>query len=211
MERKEYLQEDRWRGSFYEISLELGPAGDDKCVDRALRALWSRPEVCGPWLDRSDVGAETVNVSAEVSYPRLYGSFVFDDGRDVGCMSHIIRVDGESDWLDFSIPTGMLEYRFKVLYPLDRATNPWMVDVDEALARVGSAIYDVVPYKLGILGEETSGAACADELTALDCERVGFLVPASLWRRLKPKREAILISNELIYAPCLGPHITYGA
>jgi hypothetical protein len=39
MDRLEYLRDENWYGSFYEIALELGPTGDDALAKQALRAL----------------------------------------------------------------------------------------------------------------------------------------------------------------------------
>lgn len=210
MDRHEYLRDENWYGSFYEISLELGPVGNDLLALQALRALWSQPEVRGPWRERSDYDSEPDDAAIEIGKVRLYGCFILDDGSEVGCMSHLIRVDGESDWLDLSIPTGMLERRFSISYPLDTTTNPWMAEFDERLARIGAAIYGVAPFRLGLIGEEASGASSAAELTAQDCERGGCLVPLSLWGKLAPKREPAMLAKEVAYVAYRGPHITYG-
>src|SRR5262249_19121655 len=153
MDRHEYLLDENWYGSFYEISLELGPVGNDALAMQALRALWSQPEVRGPWRERSDFDSEPDDAAIEIGKVHLYGCFILDDGSEVGCMSYLIRVDGKSDWLDLSIPTGMLERRVSISYPLDTATNPWMVEFDERLARIGAAIYGMAPFRLGLIGE----------------------------------------------------------
>lgn len=203
MNRREYFRVDNWSGSFYELALELGPSGDDALALQALRALWSRPEVRGPWRVWSDFDTDPITPSSTDEY-RLYGCLRLDDGAEVGCMSHLIRVEGESDFLDLSIPIGMLELRFPVSHPLDVATNPWMVRFDERLARIGAAIYGAAPFRLGLLGEEASGVSSAAALTAHDCERGGFLVPAPLWRRLGPKRQPMRLANGLSYVPFRG-------
>jgi hypothetical protein len=171
MDRLEYLRDENWYGSFYEISLELGPTGNDALAKQALRALWAQPEVRGPWRERSDFDSELDDAAITIDEVRLYGCFIMSDGSEVGCMSYLIRVEGESDWLDLSIPIGMLERRFSISYPLDMATNPWMAEFDERLARIGAAIYSETPFRLGLIGEEASGASSAAELTSQDCEQ----------------------------------------
>jgi len=209
MDRHEYLRDENWYGSFYEISLELGPVGNDALAMQALRALWSQPEVRGPWRERSDFDSEPDDAAIEIGEGHLYGCFILDDGSEVGCISYLVRADGKSDWLDLAIPVGMLERRFSISYPLDTATNPWMVEFDERLARIGAAIYDVAPFRLGLIGEEASGVRSASELTAQDCERGGFLVPLSLWGKLAPKREPAMLTKEIAYFAYLGGHITF--
>jgi hypothetical protein len=212
MDRREYLRDENWYGSFYEISLELGPTGNDRLALEALRALWSQPEIRGPWRERSDFDTERDDAVITTEEGCLYGCFTLDDGTEVGCMSHLIHIPGESDLLDLSIPTGMLELRFPISYPLDSATNPWMVQFEERLARIGAAIYGVAPFRLGLIGEEASAAPnSAADLTADDCELGGFLVPLDLWVKLSPKRKPVLLANGVAYVPLQGPHITYGA
>jgi hypothetical protein len=210
VKRDQFERGGNWRGVSYEICLERGPTGDDERSKDAIRAPWSRPEIGGPWRERSDVGSEPVGPSAEAELKILYGFRVLDDGGEVGYISFLIRNPCESDWLDISIPTEVLVHRYPVTYPLDLETNSWLAEVDAALARVGAGIYDVAPFRLGVTGEEGSGSRCAAELTAEDCERGGLVLPTPLWRRLAPKREAVLISRDLVYVPFLGPHIAFG-
>jgi hypothetical protein len=210
MERAEYLREENWSGSFYELSLELGPSGDDVLATRALDALWRQPELHGPWRERTAFASAPDPALLSPEQVSQFGVLTLDGNIEVGCTSYLVRVEGESDWLDLSIPTGMLELRFPVRYPLDCTTNPWLTEVDRLLGRMAAKIYEVAPFRLGLLGEEASGAGSARELTTADCERGGFLVPELLWRKLAPKREADVIFPGVVYAPFIGPHITYG-
>src|SRR5271166_5649243 len=43
-------------GPEFDLSLELGAAGDDAHVAAALSALWTCPEVDGPWADAGAIG-----------------------------------------------------------------------------------------------------------------------------------------------------------
>ena len=210
MKRAEYLKDENWRGSYYELALELGPYGDDALLRQALEALWRQPELRGPWRERSHFGRDPDQSVAVPGNAALYGCLALDTGECVGCVSHVVRVETESDWLDLSIPTGMLGLRFPVVYPLDLATSPWIATVDRVLVRIAAAIYAAAPFRLGLVGEEASGASSAGEVTAQECERGGFLVPDDLWRRLEPNRKGDRLPPGLVYVPLVGPHITYG-
>jgi hypothetical protein len=122
-------------------------------------------------------------------------------------VSYLIRADGEPDWLDLSIPTGMLHLRYPSTYPLDRLADPWEDQVDELFARIAASIYEVAPFQLGLIGEEASGTKSATQLTKEDCERGGLLVPRSLWQRLAPNRSARELSSDLLHVP--PPDITF--
>jgi hypothetical protein len=65
---------------------------------------------------------------------------------------------------------GMLEQAFDVAYPLDSATNPWIVRVESTLVDIAASIFTEAPFQLGLLGEEASGACSASELTTARCE-----------------------------------------
>lgn len=210
MQRAEYLKDENWHGSYYEFSLELGPCGDDALATRALKTLWRQPELRGPWLERTRFSADPDQIIVDSQLGGLYGCLALDGGEDVGCISHLVRVETESDWLDLSIPTGMLELRFPVSYPLDTVTNPWLAAVDRVLVLIAAAVYAVAPFRLGLIGEEASGASSAGEVTAQDCERGGLLVPDELWRKFDPKRKGERLHPGLVYVPIVGPHITYG-
>jgi hypothetical protein len=210
IERAEYCREENWFGSFYEFSLELGPAGDDAVARRALEALWQQPELRGPWRERTAFASPPDPSLLPPENVSQFGSLTLGKNIEVGCASYLVRIEGESDWLDLSVPTGMLELRFPVRYPLDRTTNPWLADLDRVLGRIAAKVYEVAPFRLGLLGEEASGATSAGELTGADCERGGFLVPEHLWRKLAPKRAAELLAPGVVYAPFIGPHVTYG-
>lgn len=210
MEQAEFLCEENWWGSFYELALELGPTGDDAMATRALDELWRQPELRGPWRELADFSSEPDPTLLAPEEVRSYGVLAFDSNTELGFMSHIVRIEGGSDWLDLSIPTGMLELKFPVTYPLDLATNTWLCELDRLLVRIAARIYEVAPFRLGLLGEEASGSGSAAKLTAADCEHGGFVVPETLWHKLAPKRVPDLIDGAMVYVPLVGPHITYG-
>ena len=197
-------------GSYYELALELDPSGNDLRVMRTVETLWRQPELRGPWRERTCLDADPDEITIEADQGRLYGCLTVDDRREVGCISCLVRVEGESDWLDLCIPTGMLELRFPVSYPLDRATNPWLSALDDVLVRMASAVYAATSFQLGLIGEEVSGVSSAAEVTAEECERGGLIVPGELWRKLSPHREGELMPTGVVYVPFLGPHISYG-
>ncbi len=210
MKRSEYLREENWHGTHYELCFELGPTGDDALAIRALRGLWHFPQLRGPWAERSGFGSEVDEGVLTLAPASLYGCLRVDGETELGCNSYLIRVEGESDWLDLSIPVGMLELRFSVSDPLEINTNPWLGTLDSLLASIASHLFEKAPFRLAILGEEVSGIRSADELTAEDCELGGFIMPDALWYRLQPRRTPERLSKDLVYAPFLGPHITYG-
>jgi hypothetical protein len=93
------------------------------------------------------------------------------DGKSVPCGCCTIR-DGRSEWFDFYIPFGALEvvYEEGVVnwYKGEfAACREWAQPLDEWFADIGRAIYAAVPFRLGLIGEEMSGAIYADDLLAI--------------------------------------------
>ena len=210
MDRSQYEDERNWRGSFYELSVELGPVGGDALASSASATLWQHPSIRGPWRRRADYSLKPVEASGDLE-EMLFGSVLLPNGIELGCVVYFIRGDADADWLDLSIPMGMLELAFQVRYPLASSTNPWLSDLDLHLAEIGRAVYKRAAFRLGLLGEEVGAFTTAARLTAKDCETGGFLVPEPLWRRLRPSREAVRWPEGLVYAPLEGPHIAFGA
>jgi hypothetical protein len=64
-----------WDGSWCELAIELGDAADDRLVEAAL-ALWSHPDLDGPYLDgrvekRLDPLGRTCSVGRRCTGSRL--------------------------------------------------------------------------------------------------------------------------------------------
>ncbi|WP_437726967.1 hypothetical protein [Sorangium sp. So ce861] len=202
MDRSTYLREDVWRGSYFELALEIGPAGDDSRAKRALEALWQHPALLGPWEREDEFGSDPI---VPVLHPSpLLGCLRFDD-VELACMSWFIREEAGSDWLDLSIPTGMLEAAYGASSPLDAQKDPWLVRLERLLATIGARIFEVEPFQLGLLGEEVSGASSASDLTVEECEWGGLLVPLQLWESCGSRRAPELIAPGLAFIP--SPHI----
>lgn len=210
MKSSDYLRAENWHGSFYELSLQLGPPGDNERAITALRAMWDLPELLGPWRTREAFGTAPVVPELDNECLTHYGVLSLSNQVRVGCMSFLIRCD-DADWLDLSIPTGMLERVFHVRYPLDAQTSSWLREIDDLFASVGDRVYRQVPFLLGCLGEESSGCRKASELSSSDCVRGGFLVPTVLYEKLTPLVPATSGTRSLVYLPYEGPHITFGA
>ncbi|WP_434045827.1 MULTISPECIES: hypothetical protein [Sorangium] len=207
MDRSTYLRKDFWRGSYFELALEIGPAGDDSRAKRALETLWQHPALLGPWERKDEFGSDPM--VPVLHHSPLLGCLRFDD-VELGCLSWFVREEAGSDWLDLSIPSGMLEAAYGLSYPLDAQTDPWLVRLERLLATIGARIFEVEPFQLGLLGEEASGASSASELTVEECEQGGLLVPLQLWESYGSRRAPELIAPGLAFVPFFGPHITHG-
>ena len=185
MDHDTFLNDDNWLGSYYELCLELGPAGDDNRLKAALAHLWKQPQLQGSWTRRTDYDKSPplIEIVEGFSSPR-YGTLALTRDLQVGCVTHTIRETDGSDWLDLCIPTGMLELVFDTRYPLEYAANPWMRSIDQELARIAVSMFRSFPFLMGLIGEEASGLTNAESVTADDCRYGPYFLPHSLWLSL---------------------------
>ncbi|MEX1098287.1 MAG: hypothetical protein WED34_19740 [Planctomycetales bacterium] len=186
MDRATFVDRENWRGSYYELAIELGPAGDDERLVEALRELWSHCLLRGPWTLREKYPGPSHVPDAGASSHHLYG--IGDLGRiGLGCVSHVLRENDGSDWLDLCIPMGMLELAFPVRHPLEYEPNAWIHRVDYFFARIAHQVYSSGGFRLALIGEEVSGAVSSATIADSVCDRqMLMLLPESLWNQLSP-------------------------
>lgn len=216
MERPEFESLNNWAGSYYELSIEYAPGGDDGRLLSALQALWHHPLLAGPFIGPyvdgtpHDVFAPVALPSALPAEggPGLYGHLTIPNDRAVGCLSALTRLgslEGEergSDWLCFCIPMGMMELAFDITYPLLPSTNPWTTDIDHVLMDIAESIYHISPFDVAVIGEEAAAMSHGEgELTAKDLTQGGYLVSTALFDKLKRQIPSIRLASGLHWFP----------
>ncbi|HEX2094038.1 MAG TPA: hypothetical protein VHG28_16670 [Longimicrobiaceae bacterium] len=197
----DFSSEEQWRGSYYELAVELSPP-DDACLRRALEVLWSDPHLEGPWSGRAEVGRAPVARPVLAGDPLpLYGRLTLPHGERVGCLSWTVREEEGSDWLDLCVPTGML-VSLGLRHPLNLGSDPLLLQLDALFLRVAERLHAAVPFDLALVGEEVSGQVSAAWLTPAWLERYGgCLLSASLWERLAPRVPARQLGSGLRWVP----------
>ena len=204
---KPKAEDGSWDGSLYELSMQFAPDVAHETRASALAAIWSQSQLTGPWCRQSDVGDPgSISLLTEWGAAQ-FGLLTLPSGVELGCLLYVIFEAGEHLDLDLSIPCGLLQMQFDVSYPLDLATNPWLVELDRTLAELGSQVFRRVPFSLGVLGHEAGADGPAEKLTLAEIERGGLLVPRPLWEELGPARTAEWLQGDLAYVPFVGPQI----
>ncbi len=173
MKADDFLDDENWHGSYYELAVLLGSPDDseaDTRAHKALRAAWSDPHLEGCYLDRWHAREDQVAVDAEELSVDLscavYGRAWLPNGLAVVCVTHVIREEGENatDWLDVCLPTGALERAIPQLgYPLHKdGSRVWREPIDSWLVGVAERIAASTPFHAALIGEETSGHPSVD-------------------------------------------------
>jgi len=197
MDERVFRTVENWHGSYYELCIELGPAGDDPRLLNALRCLWSRPELHGSWTDRDSYGSDVSDfqVTDGCVVPQ-FGVLTIGDSQ-LGCVTHIVRETDGSDWLDLCVPTGMLELAYDVSYPLDLDSNPWIKTLNAVFTALATTVFQHCPFRLAIIGEEASGVTDADSITFEDLRRGLFVMTDATIDTLGAREFAIRCADGL--------------
>ena len=156
MEREAFLRRDNWAGFYYELALRSPIKGDLQALQPIVAALWSSPELVGPWQERENINdppRTDIVVEAE-EITSYYGILHVADRIHVGCHTSTFDEPGNFSWLSLCIPSGMLGNYYQIRYPLDHSNNPWLQELDAALLRIAVNTFRLAPYQLGLIGEE---------------------------------------------------------
>lgn len=151
--------EENLSGGWYELAVELD-AGDPRRVDEAVREL-SRL-----------AGVESVESGHVLCLP---------DGHGVVCTSAVIEED-TSVWVVLGVPLGALARVDPRVggYPFsDDQGHSWRRPLDDWLAAIAVGLFDVLPFRLALVGFEASGVMSAAELAEgvpVDHGHVGIIV-----------------------------------
>lgn len=197
-------RQESWRGSYYELAIELSCPKDSSRLLRALATLWSDPRLKGPWSKQSAIGSDAVE------RPQLLGDmFAFYGVLDlprtesVGVVTWAIReaAANGSDWLDVCVPSAMLE-PFGAGYPLDSTADPVLGSLDDLFLGLADEVYPEVPFDLALVGEEASGRTSAEQIsTDWVAQRGGCLLSPVLRPRLGLQIPAVQRPSGLWWVP----------
>ncbi|MDQ0271613.1 hypothetical protein [Cytobacillus purgationiresistens] len=125
---------ETWFGGYYELSIEFYPTGDNERINQALTALCSNSHLNGLWMEKTfhqkDMIVPPILIE-DNSVQQFYVILTTAGGIKVPGMISIIRISGESDWLDLSIPLRVLELIYPVKYPLLVELNPWLKEIHD--------------------------------------------------------------------------------
>lgn len=181
-----FLRPDAWTGGFLELAIQLGARSDARLL-AALESLWGHPDVEGCYETRDIEPERQTPLSPDLrsNGQHLYGIASMPNGSRVPCGTCVIReTDGGPDWLDFYLPMGSLGLAYPVgAYPFiqeDLGVGPWLAEVEDWLAAIGTRTFLAVDFQLAIIGHEVLGTVDAVSLQAqgVPAERhVSYLWP----------------------------------
>ena len=163
-----FTAEDAWYGGFYELALEY-ERGTVPGLAEGLAAVWNADALVGCYLNPGRDPEDQPRTEFETSLSfvgHLYGVATFSGGRKVACGTCCVREDGGADWLVFYCPMGTLGNVYPVgAFPFDVDDHElWRVELDSWLTKLGTEVFTAAPFRLGLVGFETSGDLYASDV-----------------------------------------------
>ncbi|MFL1435558.1 hypothetical protein [Nocardiopsis protaetiae] len=178
-----FLYHPNWCGGSYELAIETGTR-DDASFEAFLQAVWGAAGVQGCYGRKDLEPEEQVSVPCTAAslaeFHALRGRVRLPGGIEVVCHVMAVRSQewgGESDWLDFGIPMGALEATGLVSCGRDSyvgspVLNAWF-------GEIGTRAFAKTPFRLGLIGFETSGCTDFAELGGRvpETSAIAYLMP----------------------------------
>jgi hypothetical protein len=212
-------------GASFDLSLELGPAGDQHRGNTAIERLWTCANIVGPWFGsivRNGPECQFGILEMPDGAPPL--PFIVhwiqerraSDDDLAAPIQFGIQTQEPSDWLPLGIPVRALRSRWPVDGSWRVMKQPWLSTLCSALVGIADHIYAGVPFYVGVMGEEASGCwrrptptrqqeahQGYPPLALLSVEvieeRGGFLVSPDLWAQLAPVVVPGVLPSGLLY------------
>lgn len=198
----DFTNPESWTGSFYELSIEFHPVGNNKRLNDALMALQNHNSFQGIWKEREMYQKQTLDLPIEIevdSVTNYYGMLDVTKEISLPCQIILISTEGESDWLDVAISSAVLENTFAVSYPLTSEHNAWLALIDELLIRLAEEIYTQSPFEMALIGEEVSGSINQQGIiqSGLEAVQSTTILPQGLQIQLGVQGRGRALSNDL--------------
>jgi len=215
-------------GLSFDLSLELGPAGDRERGNKAIEHLWTCTGVSGPWAgsivpNGPECEFGILEMFDVASLPFIVQCIQESCASDHDLAQPIkfgIQTREPSDWLTLGFPVRALRSWWSVDGSWRVVTQPWVLALCSALAGIVDHLYARAPFCVGVMGEEASGCwrrptpTRREEahhgyppLALLSAEviekRGGFFVSPEIWAQLAPATVPAVLSSGLLYVP---PH-----
>lgn len=200
MEYDYFNNPEIWTGCFYEISIEYHSFGNNKRINDALNALCKSDFFNGMWGERKDYQKDFISLPINIEdecVKQFYGILSLSEEDEFPCLISVIRVSGESDWLDISIPQAAFEMKYPYKYPLTKELNPWLNKINEMYIKLAEIIFSYSPFDLALIGEEISGFINQEKINVEVVKSITCILPSRLQNQLGLKGKGIGLSNKL--------------
>ncbi|PFH82609.1 hypothetical protein [Bacillus sp. AFS088145] len=203
MNNIDFNNEEIWYGGYYELSIEYNPSGVNKKLNEALAVLYKCDIFNGMWKERKDFQNHNhtvtlpINFEKDGSVDQFYGTVADLKGNIFPCLISIIRIEGESDWIDISIPFGIFEENYNCNYPLIKESNLWLKDIDKMFTTITELIFSHSPFDIAMIGEEITGRTNSQEITLVDINNITCILPIQLQIKLGLHDKGVKLSNNL--------------
>lgn len=200
MDYTEYTEPETWSGGYYELSIEIPFDEKGAGLNQALYALKNLDIFNGFWERPQDYQSESLALPLILEKDcviGLYGLVMLSDGNTLPCLISIIRSEGQSNWLDISIPQSAMAQVYPYEYPPTAEHNPWLLYVNNMFIEIAESVYRHSPFLLALVGEEISGHTNHKELTPAVMEHLTCILPPKMQSRIGVEDKGKRLSKQL--------------
>ena len=190
-----YSPAGNWKGGYFELCLVYAEASNDD-LRRALGALWAHPAIWGCVADMWPEPALQPRVDPAVATQLLdhpwYGVAELPNGVLAAAASFVTRGAGYASKVTLGVPMGALELAYPVgAYPFaDARSLEWRTEVSEWLADIGASIYEVAPFRFGLIDHEVAVAVEVETIHQVpEIRWEGYLWPENGQLRWYPQTQ----------------------
>lgn len=194
MERTVLADLQNWQGTYYELAIPLlyDFVGFD-AYQVATRVLWAQPQLQGPW----EV-PDPSRITGPAEAPTGFGLLSLPGGQSLPCEIDLIP-ELHGDWLDLSLPLGMVETAFSG-HPTATG-QPWREVVNSVLVQIAEAIFREVPFNVALIGEAVSNFTDEHRFRAEHLARGGILLSPQFCEQAGVRQPAVILPSGLRWFP----------
>lgn len=184
------MEETIWNGGFYELTMEFLATIE---LQQVVQILNEAPHFTGFWRERTSYHEKPALFASD----QLYGYLSIDDVK-LPCLISLIQVEGQSNWLDISIPQGAFSEQFDYQYPLTIENNEWLKKVRDYFVHLAQHVYASHPFLLAVIGEEASGYTTAAEFSTDCIAHYTFIMSREMYKQLDYANNEVEFSDDLV-------------
>lgn len=155
------LDKELRTGGFYELAIQVCPSADNEPIKRYTEFIWTLENVDGPFdVNNNSIPIDILNIE--------HIGILHLDKYAIPFMTYNIREDEPVEtgfnWFDICFYTAAIEKVFGSEYQTWTENPKVPAELKEFFAIIAKQLYEIYPFKLGILDFEVSGQYYLDNL-----------------------------------------------
>jgi hypothetical protein len=159
----------RWFGGFYELAIQVGAHGNDAAILDLIDAIWSQPEITGPYEENNTEPSIQQFTSISSDERHYYGFIRLNDEQLLVCGTYVVKENcepGGSDWVLFYVPAQEVQWKLGGSGNCGDIVLPELSLFVNYCVGIADAAYERKKFQMALIGFEASGETYAETITA---------------------------------------------